>query len=503
MRVIYCEVDSLRADHTEPYGYQRKITPNLHHLAAGGLVMDNFYCSDSPCAPSRAALTTQQFGIVNGAIGNMGPSAQLRSTRGKYNPTDPRYRKEPPFLGGHLYRHGIYTASISCFPDRHQAYWFIGNCREWLKPTLSRGDDEDAKNVHAAAVKWLQSHAGEDDWLLHVQYWDPHIPYIEPTEWFERAAASGPPPSWPDQATIDAHAQVYGPHTALDMWEDDGSWSLPAARAPRPETMPDSIQTRADFEKLINGYDGAVMYWDHYLGELMNTLADLGILDDTAVIVSADHGESFGENGCYADHPMASEPIHHVPMVIKWPGVTDRLESGARRSAQWAYNIDLGPTLCDLLGIPTPEEWHGRSFAAAVRGLPYQGRSHLILSHGAYTYQRAVRTAEYLYIRTTHPGCFRLDWEQLYAMSVDPHMTTNLSNVEASRQVMGQLKVLLDDWWYEYAGTPLAAGDPMQLRPYESPTEAFAAEKYKERLRQTGRGQLADDMEWKLNALRQ
>ncbi len=271
MRILYCDVDTLRADHTSPYGYRRAITPNLEQVAREGVVLDRCYASDSPCAPSRAALTSGQFGITTGAIANFGPAAEIRLfERTRYG----------PFFGGHLYRNGIYTSSISCFPERHLAYWFLGNFREWSKPSLSNGDDEDAATVTDAAIEWLRRRGRSDNWFLQVHFWDPHIPYFEPASWRDRAAGAGDPPGWPDEDAIAGHAESYGPHTALDLYEGDGSWSVPAPESPNPETMPDSIRNRSDYVKLVNGYDGAIAYWDHHLGRLLNELSALGIDDE-------------------------------------------------------------------------------------------------------------------------------------------------------------------------------------------------------------------------------
>ncbi len=492
MRVIFVDVDTLRPDHLSVYGYSRPTTPNLGELAQRGVVFDNYYCSDSPCAPSRAALTTQRFGIMTGVIGNAGESVHLRSTRGM-TPWVDNTQPVIPLLGEHLYHNNFYTASISCFPDRHQAYWWTGNLREWIKPTLSRGDDEDAANVNRVAFDWIRRHAQEDEWFLHIHYWDPHIPYVEPKEWFESAAASGPAPKWPDQNTIDRHQEIYGPHTAVDLYEDDGSWRLPAAKSPNPVTMPDAIKTRQDFEHLITGYDGAIMYWDYHFGQLVNLLTDLNLVESTAIIVSSDHGEAFGENGVYADHAMANEAVHHIPLIIYWPGITDHLDNSQRHSQTWAYNIDLGPTLCELLSIPVPRWWPGRSFAPALNGTRVDGWPYLVLSHGSYTYQRAVRTPHHLYIRTLHPGCFRIEPEQLYDMDRDPHLTENL--VAHNSSIAQECRSHLEQWLGVYSAGPLSFGDPMQNRRYESPTEAFSAARYAERLRLTGREHLARELE--------
>lgn len=488
MRILYCDVDTLRADHTGPYGYPRRTTPNLDALAEEAVVMESCYCSDSPCAPSRAALTSGQFGITTGAIGNFGPASDIQMfQRTRYG----------PFFGGHLYRHGIYTTSISCFPERHLAYWFVGNFREWIKPSLSNGDDEDAGRVTEVAVDWLRRHGREDNWFLQVHFWDPHIPYLEPKSWFDHAADSGDPPVWPDEATIAAHAESYGPHSALDLYEGDGTWSVPPPASPNPLTMPDAIGNREDFIRLANGYDGAIMYWDHHLGILLAALAELGVAEETAVVVASDHGESLGENGCYGDHPMANEANHHVPLIIKWPGVTDAVAPESRRVGGLVYHLDLCPTVCELLGIDVPGGWDGRSFAAGLRGEAFSGRSHLILSHGAYTYQRAVRTPEHLYVATLHPGCWRLDPEQLYAIGEDPHMTADLRDHQAG--TAAELRGLLGEWRHHHTTLSGLPADPMEAARYEGPAEAFAVERYVERLRRTGRSHLAADLTRRLS----
>ncbi|MHB1889814.1 MAG: sulfatase [Acidimicrobiales bacterium] len=487
MRILYVDVDTLRADHTGPYGYSRRITPNLDRIAAEGVVFEHAYASDTPCAPSRAALTSGQFGITTGAIANFGPAADIRMFE---------RTRHAPYFGGHLYRNGVYTAAVSCFPERHLAYWFVGNFREWLKPSLSNGDDEDASDVTEVALDWLRRRGREESWFLQVHYWDPHIPYVEPGHWYDTAASSGDPPAWPDEEAIAGHAEMYGPHSALDLYEGDGSWSVPPPRSPNPATMPDAIRSREDFERMVTGYDGAIAYFDHHLGRLMEALSELGILEETAVVVASDHGECLGENGCYGDHPMANEASHHVPLVVRWPGVTDRLPAERRRAPGLAYHIDLCPTICELLGIPVPPGWEGESLAAAVRGEEHPGRDHLVLSHGAYTYQRALRTREHLYVQTLHPGLWRLEQSQLYAIADDPHMTRDLGSEAPG--LVAELAGQLAEWRGSHATMRGELPDPMEAGRYEGPADAFSVPRYLERLRATGRAHLAVDLERRL-----
>lgn len=479
MRIIYVDVDSLRADHCEPYGYGRKITPNLKEFARRSVVFDRYYCSDAPCLPSRAALTSGQFGITNGVVGHFGEAAKFRLPDSEIRAGHAMQSLTRPLLGDYLGDHGLYAASVSCFAERHLAYWFYGNFRESIRPSKSLGQDEDALNVNAAAFRWLDQHGKQDNWFLHVNYWEPHTAYIEPIEWFEKAGATGPVPDWPDEETIGRHKAMYGPHTARDLTYLEGGRSV------RPEVFPEQIGNRADLEKLVNGYDGEVMYWDHHFGQLLDKLGDLKILDDTAIIVSADHGEALGEGGTYAEHGLANDAVNRIPLVVYWPGVTTSLSERQRRCDAMLCNIDLAPTLCDLLHVDPPPGWQGTSFAPAILGESIPGRPFLALSQGAHTFQRAVRTRDHLYIRTLHSGCYSMPPEEMYRVADDPHMLHDVLSAEPRRA--DELRSLLDQWWHQYAGFPGALPDPMQAALVEGPSLYAKPAQYANHLDEVGR----------------
>lgn len=487
MRILYVDVDTLRADHLRPYGYPRSTAPNLEALAGDSVIFSHYYCSDSPCLPSRAALTSGQFGITNGVIGHFGRAGQFRLDAGHGAP------RERPLFGQRLQEYGWYPAAISMFAERHRAYWFCGNFREIIRAT-GELNDEQAHDITPVAIDWLRRHRTDDNWLLHVHYWEPHTNYLVPATWVERAAALGAAPAWPDEQTITEHAEVYGPRSALDLHYADG-----AQRSAVPHAMPDAVRTRADFELLVNGYDATVLYWDHHLGQLLATLEELGIAAETAVIVSADHGESLGENGSYAEHGLANEPTLRIPLVIYWPGITDQLAATTRWRNELLYNLDLAPTICELIGIPSPAGWQGRSFAAAVRGEPLASRPYLVLGQGAHTYQRAVRTSDHLYVRTYHPGAFRAEWEQLFNVGCDPHLTRDLQNEDAD--VVTEMRGHLAEWWHRLAGGPGCPPDPMLSTLQTGPTYYNDPRRYLDHLRRTGRDRLADDLRRRLSSL--
>ncbi|MUL67860.1 hypothetical protein BOO86_25540 [Mycobacterium sp. CBMA 234] len=483
MKIIYVDVDTLRADHTGPYGYQRNITPNLDAMARDSVCFERYYCSDSPCLPSRTALTSGQFGITNGVIGHAGQAAQYRMDTG-HGPQLGR-----PLLGQYLGLFGYYTAAISSFAERHRAHFFLGNFRESIRATPGLGD-EPADAVTDRAIDWISQHRQDENWYLHLTYWDPHTDYLQDAEWTRRAAASGPAPSWPDQEAIEAHQEIYGPRTACDL-----HYTSAPRKSAVPHNMPDQISDRADYEALINGYDGGIMFWDSQFGRLREAIHKLGLDEQVAIVVSADHGESFGEQGSYAEHGLANEPVHHLPMVVFWPGITDG--AARRRNDALLYNIDYAPTLCDLLGLPIPPKWQGQSFAAAVRGECMASRDYLVWGHGAHTYQRAVRTREHLYIRTYHPGCFKAEWESLFDVTADPHLTRNL--IDDQTDLADAMRSRLQQWWDFYAGTPGALPDPMQTTLQQGPTLYNDPKQYMEHLRATGRAEHADDLHRRLH----
>ena len=147
--------------------------------------------------------------------------------------------------------------------------------------------------------------------------------------------------------------------------------------------MPGVVASRADFEHMLTGYDAAIAYVDHHLGLILEELDRQGVLDDAAILISADHGDAFGEHGIYSDHVCADECIHHIPLIVRWPGVS---AAGAASDA-FLYNVDLGPTLCDLLDIPAPADWDGQSFKGNVQGGEGLDRSYLVWDCGLYAVQ--------------------------------------------------------------------------------------------------------------------
>jgi arylsulfatase A-like enzyme len=442
MRIIYFDIDCLRPDHLGCYGYNRPTSPNIDAVAGEGVRFENCFCSSSPCLPSRTAWASGRFGIRNGVISNHGAGAKFRIKNRTY--VGPRPENE--MLMRLLRAHGLDTISFSNFADRHNALWFMIGWSEFHTPNL-KGGAETAEEVNAPLLRWLRDNAARENYFLHINYWDAHRPYKMDPSWADRFKEIPVAQEWPDEETIQRHREIRGFFTAHGQFKDDVS--------PFP-LMPGAITSRADFEHMITGYDASIATVDHHVGVVLDELHRQNVLSDAAVIISADHGDAFGEHGIYSDHVCADECIHRIPFIIRWPGVT----MPNHASDALMYNLDLGPTLCDILGIPPPAEYDGLSMKGHLEGGPGVERDHLVWDHGLYTVQRAVRTKTHLMVRTFDDFGYPFEPVELYKIVEDPHQTRNLRDEEP--ETVHRCEGLLSGWLDEQTRKGDAAPDPVE-----------------------------------------
>jgi arylsulfatase A-like enzyme len=491
MNVVVIDIDSLRPDHLGCYGYHRDTAPNIDDIAEGGRRFTNYYASDSPCLPSRTALFTSRFGIHTGVVNHGGTNASMRprGQRRKFNVQMDEYRT----WGTCLRNAGLYTALISVFPQHHGGFQIVDGFDEWHHTDAFRSD-----HVYPYAEEWLEDHATEDDWYLHVNMWDPHTPYNTPEE-YGNPFEDEPAPEWPDEETIREQYESYGPRSAQELMTWGGDW----AEGTPHDREPDQIRDRETFKQWIDGYDTGIRYLDDHVGKILDLLEEAGVREETTIIVSADHGENQGELNVYGDHHTADEYTARVPLIVDGPDVEPGVDEGLH------YNLDLAPTITELAGGEPAAGWDGRSFADSLTDGTKKGRDFLVLSHGAWSCQRAVRWDDYLLVRTYHDGLKNFDPVELYDLAEDPHETTNLACTRPGLAREGL--ALLQQWEseqlleasYDRGGgnpdSPRALVDPLfdvirEGGPHHARPDEYLAP-YAERLRETGREEHAEKLE--------
>lgn len=454
MRIIYFDIDCLRPDHLGCYGYQRPTSPCIDSIAAEGTRFNHCYGSSSPCLPSRAAWSSGRFGIRNGVISNVGPGAQFYCEHHGYGGP----KQENEFFQRHIRKEaGWDSISFTTFADRHSAQWFMTGWSEFHTPNLKCGGD-DASEINAKVLPWLEHHKGDDNYFLHVHYWNVHRAYFIDGKWGDRFKDYPVTQEFPSAELIAQHQDLQGPFVATNQpfpAKDGGAHN----KSPYP-LMPDYIGNRKDFEHVVTGYDATIAYVDHHIKQIVDLLKEQGLYEDTAIIISADHGDAFGEHGIYTDHCFADECIHRLPMIVRWPGV-------ARENASddsFIYNLDMGPSICDLIGTEAPSAWDGMSFAPQLRG--EEGgpdREYLVWDTALYARQRAVRSKQHLYIRTYDPGQYEhIPAYELFDMVHDPYQQHNIAAEHP--ELVEKYQRIMDTWVAEQQAKPFSAQeDPLLL----------------------------------------
>ncbi len=477
MRILYIDIDTLRPDHLGCYGYHRNTSPNIDALAERAVRFDNCYVTDAPCLPSRAALWSGRCGFHTGVVGHGGTAAD-------------------PFIEGPtrgfrdifwatcwmtaLRRAGFRTVTVSPFGERHGAWHWYAGFSEIYNP--GKGGMEIADDVTPIALDWIRRNARDDNWFLHINYWDPHTPYRTP-EAFGNPFQDDPLPDWLTEEVRQRSWEGFGPHSA----QEPHGWGGETFYQNYPR-IPAQLDSMEAVRRWIDGYDVGIRYADEHVGRILNALADEGVLDETIIMVSSDHGENQGELNVWGDHQTADHITSRVPLLVRWPGLTDE----PRVDRALHYHYDWAATLIELVGGQVPDNWDGRPFTAAFRQGREEGRPYLVVSQNAWSCQRSVRFDDYICLRTYHDGYKQLEPVMLFDLANDPHEQHDLA---AERpDLVDRAMGMLAEWHHEMAATSRHNVDPMMtvLReggPFHTRGELPA---YLERLRATGRAHHAE-----------
>jgi arylsulfatase A-like enzyme len=242
--------------------------------------------------------------------------------------------------------------------------------------------------------------------------------------------------------------------------------------------------------RMFDGYDMGVHYADQAVGRIIAKLKELGLYEDTAIIVSADHGENLGELWVYGDHQTADHITHNVPMIVRWPGVTD--SHAGTVDQRLLYSIDMAATSLEWAGCQVPSDWDGCAFAGDfVHGKSRAQRDHLVLSQMAWCAQRAARWDTYICIETYHDGFHDYPKHMVFDLQQDPHEQHDLAAERPDLVAHG--KVLLHDWRNATRESASHKQDPLDVVMSEGgPLHVRGmGPVYCERLKNTGRGDIA------------
>lgn len=360
--VLLVVLDALRADHTSIHGYDRPTTPALEALAADGHVFDRAFTA-APWTPAShgslfAGVHPSTHGYLDGNVAFTPPHAPLAAVL-----ADRGYRtfgaaRNPKIAGHTQVTRGFQDyGDLYTVPSRPDSLGetkrlyldllpgWVRTGRDWL-----RCERWPAEHLTGSFVKRrIRRHAGSEPFFGFVNVNAPHSPYAPP-ERFGRRFES-------DDAGAAETAVV-------DDLVDRGGYRFMAGELdPTPEEWA-AVQDR---------YDGEIAFADAILGRLLDVLRTAGVYDETLVVVTADHGEHFGEHGRAYHQFSLFDELLHVPLVVKFPAGTtaDDVPTGELVSL-----VDLYPTVLAALGIPVPETVEGQRIGTD------SSREHVVAEYG-------------------------------------------------------------------------------------------------------------------------
>ncbi len=425
--IVMVVLDTTRRDHFGCYGDDRGLTPVVDKLASEGVVYEDMISTSPWTVPSHASLFTGLYPKTHGCSfehhrwldGGFLTLAEMLGASGYQTVS----------LAGNVYLKN--SNQLQGFTDHletwdrvrgsafHDVLMKLGAPSKWA--------DHGVIETGQVLQEWFEDkYDDEKPFFLFINLMEAHWPLYPPMKWRQKHL-----PSCAGYVSATrASGRFYGPH-----WLAGASHST------------------CDADCVRAMYAGSVAYQDHELQHVLDLIAERVDLDDTLLIVTADHGENLGEAGRW-DHVFAvNDHLIHVPLIVRYP---KQFPAGTRVKGM-CQTVDIVPTILNVLGhgtsmsdlpgrtlVPAQFEARDQTFSQVH---PYYG--HLERMAGVVGLKKD--TADF----TSHLRCVRTDqykfvWSsdgnhQLYDLPYDPDEATNILDKEP--EIGKKLLELLEQQW--------------------------------------------------------
>lgn len=392
MNLVMIIIDTLRKDHCGCYGNEWIETPNLDALAKESAVFDAAYPESLPTLPQRRAMHTGKFTF---------PFRDYRDHKGDFvkiygwQPIPEEQTTLSEMLHHAGYHTGIVCDAYHCFKpsmnfargfdqfiwirgqeaDKYRAIlppeaishlvppWMKGTgaesiLQQYCANTADRRGERDyfGPKVFLTATQWLEENKGKQPFFLLVDSFDPHEPWDAPEEYWRKYD--------PDYSGIPIIMPVYG---KTDFLRD------------------------AELKNMRAQYAGEVTLVDKYLGRFLKKMRTLGLMENTLILLLSDHGHQLGEHGVMGKVPPGLHPeLIDLVMMFRHPGGT----GAGKRVKELVYNVDMVPTVLNMLNIEAPQPLDGRDATPLIAGTRgWKKRYHVTCGFQDYTWIRNDRYA--------------------------------------------------------------------------------------------------------------
>ena len=355
----YC-TDQQRFDTIRTLGNPHVVTPTIDRLVADGVAFTHAYCQSPICTPSRSSIMTGLYPsrVHNTRNGNetfpdwppvitklIADSGYTCGLVGKFHLQSSGRRTEPRIDDGFSYWK---------FSHAPRDDWAEGHdYADWVR---ERGGDLDAMRTSADRVPtefhqttWASERSIEfirqphqAPWLLNVNIYDPHPPFIPPRSYAERFDADAMPGPYFQPSDLEQQKKLANIDFQGEVLPPEGH---------------DAKRQQANYYAMINQID------DQF-ARILTALDETGQRDNTVIIFTSDHGESLGDHGLLQKGCRFYEGLVRVPLIIAWPGKFVR----SVRCDGLVELLDMTATILDIAGVPQPDHQQGKSLLPILTG---------------------------------------------------------------------------------------------------------------------------------------
>ncbi len=462
--VLFIAVDDMRCE-LGCYGTKHVVSPNLDKLAASGVLFTRAYCQQAVCNPSRVSLltglrpdTTKVWDLVT----------EMRTVM-------PNVVTLPQHFRQHGYRAVAYGKIFhNPFPDAaswdeptHNAQDVIAysevnreRLAEFKSAMKAAGKNEatvkrmrgpateiqeqpddknfDGKQTSDALAKLRELSAGKSPFFLAVGYIRPHLPFITPKKYWDLYDREQIPLATNRFLPRGAPAVAFGDRSLGGFYELRDYLDYADAPSPFDRPLTDSQQ-----RELKHGYYASVSFIDAQVGRLLRGLDELGLAQNTIVVLWADHGWKLGEHNGWCKQTNY-EIDTRAPLMIRAPGAV----ANGKQSRSLVEFIDIYPTLCDLAGLPVPPTLEGKSVkplltdpSATIKDAAFSQfpRKHEGRDYMGY----AMRTDQYRYVEWLDTKSGEIAARELYDHQVDPEENENIADRPDRAKLLAELNAQL------------------------------------------------------------
>jgi arylsulfatase A-like enzyme len=323
--VVLITVDTLRADHLHVYGFPLETSPSIDALAARSALFERAISASAYTGPSHASMMTSKYprahsmGYSNGQL-KLAPTHTLAAVF-----RDAGYDTAAFVSNDIVARRSGLDQGFGTYDD------------ELPQPELHRPKvfERIAEQTTRRALAWLDNRHGHP-FFLWVHYQDPHGPYTPPAPYRDRFRL---PSSGEPELNV--------------LTDESGFGGIPHYQELEGLRRPSEYESR---------YAGEIAYADYWIGQLLAQTEARSAPRPLVVLLTADHGESFGEDNVYFAHGHSTTPdVSHVPMILHLPDGT-----GERR-AELVSHVDVMPTLLEAAGLAVPPDVEGLPLTRVLR----------------------------------------------------------------------------------------------------------------------------------------